>query len=360
MTTLPSVVAQLEAEGQLSAEQRASVETALALPPTTATAPWFMQAFVAIGAWLAALFLLAAIIACLLLSGSTGNPGFLFIILGLLFGAAAVGLRWAMPKVAFTINLALALSLLGQTLFLGGVWAESRSLWFFALIAMGLQVFLIVVYPDRLHRFLAGLALSGAALLLLLDLDMRETVHLLLWALALGSVLFWEQEARFAAANLDDFARPLGYSLPVALLAIVALSVGANFNLWPAAWWVSTLGLLAGLLSWLYFMLTQYGLHTNLRLVVGVLAGTALVLLPTLPAPGIVAAVLVLGVGFRRGNRGLVGLACVFFVVFLIAFYYNLELSLLWKSLILLSTGLACFGLRFFFLRRWRPQETPQ
>jgi uncharacterized membrane protein len=46
------------------------------------------------------------------------------------------------------------------------------------------------------------------------------------------------------------------------------------------------------------------------------------------------------------------GLAAAFLVVFFIAFYYNLALTLLIKSLILMATGVILFGLRFLLQKR--------
>jgi uncharacterized membrane protein len=76
------------------------------------------------------------------------------------------------------------------------------------------------------------------------------------------------------------------------------------------------------------------------------LGATMLVSLPVLWTPGILAAVIILVLGFQRGNRLLLGLGAVGLAVFLIAFYYHLEITLLVKSLILLGTGLLLLGLR--------------
>jgi uncharacterized membrane protein len=85
--------------------------------------------------------------------------------------------------------------------------------------------------------------------------------------------------------------------------------------------------------------------------------GTVLVSLPALWMPGILAATIVLALGFQRGNRILLGLAAIFLAIFLIAFYYNLEVTLLAKSLLLLAAGLLLLGLRALLAREFRSQE---
>ena len=44
-------------------------------------------------------------------------------------------------------------------------------------------------------------------------------------------------------------------------------------------------------------------------------------------------------VGFHRANRLIMGISIAFLVVFLSAFYYNLDITLINKSYILLGTG---------------------
>jgi uncharacterized membrane protein len=51
--------------------------------------------------------------------------------------------------------------------------------------------------------------------------------------------------------------------------------------------------------------------------------------------------------GFQRGNRFLMGLAFIFFLLFYISYYYYLDVTLLMKSITLMSAGVILLGLRF-------------
>ena len=53
----------------------------------------------------------------------------------------------------------------------------------------------------------------------------------------------------------------------------------------------------------------------------------------------------------------LLGMAVVFILVFGVGYYYDLQLSLLAKSLTLLGSGLVLLGLRLFILRRFPAAE---
>ena len=79
------------------------------------------------------------------------------------------------------------------------------------------------------------------------------------------------------------------------------------------------------------------------------LVAVALLLIPAYQTPGILAAVIVLLLGFWRNNVLLMGLATLFLLFFLSAYYYNLEITLLNKSYILMGTGVVLLALRFAF-----------
>jgi hypothetical protein len=289
---------------------------------------------------------------------STEGVGGFLIVIGLIFCFIALGLRRASDNAELLTQLALPLSLVGQSTLVGGLGLITESVTPTALLFIGLEVLLFVVYPDGLHRFLSALSIPGAVLILLADWQQTEATHLLVLALAVGIAVVWEHETRFTAKRIEHFTRPLAYSLPIALLGILGFSVVKNSgNDFISLWWISTLGLLATLLGLGHVILSQQGLRRSQLW--ATLISVALAFLPTLQAPGIVAGILVLLVGFRRGNRGLMGVAAAFLTVFIIAFYYNLETTLFLKSLALLGTGLACFALRYFLSRYlWQSEVT--
>ena len=59
----------------------------------------------------------------------------------------------------------------------------------------------------------------------------------------------------------------------------------------------------------------------------------------TLHSPGLIAALFTLVLGFHRGNKLLISISFVFLAGFLFFFYYNMEMTLLNKSFILMGSG---------------------
>jgi hypothetical protein len=248
------------------------------------------------------------------------------------------------PNSIFVAQLALALSMAGQVLFGGGVASLSRGVPTTVLAVVALEVLLIAVYPDVVHRFLSTVVIVGALVGLLLEWELPGAIHPLVGLLAAGALVLWERESVLAAARAERLSRPIGYGLAVALLGVLCL--GINDLIAIPHWWISGLLLLPLLLVLEYRIVSRFEPRAAAAIVPWLVGGTVLVSLPALWTPGVLAAVVVIVLGFQRGNRLLLGLGAVFLAVFLVAFYYHLDITLLLKSLILLATGLLLLGLR--------------
>jgi len=353
-TSLRTVVDQLTTEEHLDPDTAAEIFETVSTLAAEKSNPWYIQAIIGIAAWLAAVPFIGFLSSISALESATS-----MMVLGSFFCIIAVGSRYIVRNSLFVAQLALAFSLAGQILLIGGIEWAADDLRLTALAVIILELILIAVYPDSLHRFLSTIIIPAAILLLLFDLEVQEAAHVLIIALGVGAVAVWENESYLAVNVPEDLYRPLGYGLVVSLLYVLILSIVNIFGeslVEVNYWWVSSIGLLLILLALEYFILTSTQLGASRTMMAVIMVGSIIVFLPTLQAPGIVAAILVLTLGFHRGNLLLMGLAAVFLALFLIIFYYNLDLTLLTKSLILMGTGLASFGLRFLLMKR--PQTT--
>src|SRR6185295_9966519 len=88
-----------------------------------------------------------------------------------------------------------------------------------------LEVALIAIYPDMLHRFLSTVVIVGALVALLLDWNLLDLVHLLVGLLAAGALALWEGESALTVARFEGFSRPIAYGLIVALLGVLCLGL---------------------------------------------------------------------------------------------------------------------------------------
>ncbi|MEZ4728278.1 MAG: DUF4401 domain-containing protein [Caldilineaceae bacterium] len=308
------------------------------------SSPWYIKALVGIAAWIAAIFLGIFFGAAGLIESMES-----MLIWGAVLTVVAIVLKRLVRNSIFWGQLAFAVILAGQGLLIGGFawWSENATPT--ALFVVGLEVVVFALYPDALHRMVSILAITGALAFVLYDQEMPELIHGLTLLLAAGAVTVWQQEFRLLTSRWFPFRAPLGYGLVLSLFGVCLLSLLGEYGV--TYWWVSAV-VLALVLLYLAFTLLQE-LGRPLLSPVGLWAVGAVVLffLPAYQTPGILAAVIALLLGYWRANTLLTGLATLFLLFFLSAYYYNLDITLLNKSYILMGTGAVLLVVRFLFHR---------
>ncbi len=294
-----------------------------------ATRPWYIGLLLGASGWLAGGFLLV-FVAMLFHPDSAAGAAFS----GVVLLAAAWGLFKADRDGTFTSQLALALSFAGQCLVLFAMVEHRSSMAVVAGAACVLQLAMLVLMPNRLHRSISAL------------------FALVAWALAWRFGLFGEPS--WNAAN--DKAS----SLPAALVGwcVTWLPVGA------AAWWLirheptwisrgwapvlrpALTGLIIGIA---FATLISYPLESFRWWGSAPVRTDWLALWPLLSAGAALAAV---AAAFALGSRALMGAGIVAVLLHMSHFYYALGTSLLLKSLLMLVMGAALL----FAARRLAPK----
>jgi hypothetical protein len=345
--TVAEVMAALEREGRIGPDWQATAEAALAVEADAP--PWYVRVMVGFGAWIASLLLIGFVIAPFMRSEAA------LIGIGAGMIAGAFGLR-RLSGHDFAAQSALATSLSGQVVMVMGLGDEVVPA---LLTIMTCQSVLALMFPDRTHRFLSVLAAVTAAVILNYQQKVAGAIHLLVFGLAAGWLVFHFQEGALMARGLTARLRPVAFGLLVAMLGCVMLSTVyvlpelmglLSFSFYPYPW-ISSLGFGALLLALEWRLLGSLeGVTADTRAVL--VATSALVVAVSLPAPGIAASLVVLLVGVMFAERLVVGIGFGFFAVFLGAYFYGIETSLLVKSATLTATGLLLLGLRLYLLRR--------
>ena len=325
----------------------------------TASMPWFVRVLTGFGAWLASIFLIIFISIGVLGVGEEVGA----IVLGLLLTGVAVLMRHAGSNV-FLTQLALSSGLAGQGLLIGGVGALADEK-MAALATVVLQLVLLFVYPDVIQRFLSTL-FGGTALLFLL----RRTapgvlVDVTLVGLTVLAHLLFLHQARLQSGRWRELVSPAAFGLVTTLL--LSLVVRTWFHdIYGSAFREDATELPAGVLTLGLAVVTLYSAWRVLEETDSEPGGTAgvtafaslgLMAVLTLQTPGVIAAIGILLLGFHRRSVVLLGMAVIFILAFGVGYYYDLQISLLAKSLALLGSGLMLLGLRLFILRRFPAAE---
>lgn len=342
---LHNIIEELVAQQLLQPETKTQIAETLTHPSEPSATPWFVSALIAISAWVSVILLLI-FIGSLNIINSPGGA----IVIGLLLIIATVSLHYIKKESLFFSQLALAFHLTGQILFIAGI-ATEKDVKTAALATWLLEIVLISFYQYSIFRFVSVLIATLAAVVLLHQFALHQGIHVLIVILAGGAIWYWINEARHLTDQMmKSLYQPLGYSFVIALQTILLLSILPEANSVPhLIWSYSTLGLTVLLLSLEYQILNTNNIPFFSPKTYAILGSTLLVALLLYQSPGIIASIIVLILGFQQSNRVLMGLAIIFLTIFLIAFYYHLDITLLMKSITLMSTGLALLILRFLF-----------
>jgi hypothetical protein len=336
---------------ELWARLTAAVLTSGELPAVAVewSSPWPVRVMLGIAGWIGALFLLffaGVAFGRLFDRPEAALPA------GAACCAAAYGVFRLLPRNDFAAQFGFAISLAGQALIMAGLaklaGVHLSSGIFLAMAAV--EAVLAVAIPSYIHRVFTTVAANFCLFLAAVVLGVPA---LATGVAAAGFAVIWLDRVRLA--KRPQFWEPIGYGFGIALLSVdgsplfgsdvwnALLRPGehAPFFLWagPA-------------LSGLALVYVAWRLRDR--------AGSGLIALALaaaifgVAAPGIGAAILVLAVGFDQRSRVLMGLGVLAFGGYLSHFYYQLNFTLLAKSMALAATGCVLLALRLT-MGRWFP-----
>lgn len=304
--------------------------------------PWYVRAMVGFGAWLASLLLIGfATSIGINVDGGLAVVGILFLACGIFLRRTSTG--------DFAVQFGLATSLAGQALFVFGIM--QRFDWDVPELALGLiivlNVMLFVLYPDRIHRVVSVLLCVGSLTVLFYIWKWNAAVPVLGPAVAAMLVVVTQRRAAMIANRLGAVVRPLQAGLMLGAFGCLMMStvyvlpeLGVRFDFYPRPW-ISTL-LLGALLvyvagaSWSELF---EGYSTASRFTV---YGLLLVVIAAAwNVPGVILALLVMLLGAGTTHVTMIGAGIGFLAVFLAAYFWGIQLTMMQKSATLVATGLA-------------------
>lgn len=330
-------------------------------PDMESESPWFIKVLLAFCGWFASLFLLGFV-----------GLGFVFVMdsaaASLATGLAVIASAYALLRSAgneFIEHLGLAVSLAGQALVVWGlVQLNDGYVHIPWLLILLVEAPLAVLMPNFVHRVFSAF---WAAVALSLHLAYLGVPYLANGLLLFGATWLWLNEFRYPQ-EIRKF-QALGYGL---VLALVPIGGSAFFMGDIRDWfmgdeasppmmrpWMGELLVAAAALYLVWRLVEQERQHRGIprRTVIGVLAGTLLLCVAALEAQGITVGFVIMLLGFAAGNRMLLGLGLAALLFYVSAYYYTLEMTLLAKSLTLLTVGVLLLLCRWLMLNFLAPKK---
>ena len=322
------------------------------LPTDFLPAPWYVRTMQGIAGWIGALFIMGFF--GVILDDFLKNEIFELSIGSLLCVLTGFIFRLARHN-DFAQQFGLAISFAGQGFFMFGLFEifnhEDKQLVFFSVFVF--QSVLSVLIANSIHRVLTSSVAMMALMLFLHDLGIYGLIS---GMTALGLALIWINEKYWAVHG--SILRPIGYGLALALLQfeVIHLFLGIDFGDWIKAektWMMLHAPLIGTLVVAIRFiwvipeLLKKSHIVLDSRTALFALTAALILCLLSFFAKGLVTSLLILLLGFNAQSRVLMGLGLVALLCFLGRYYYLLEFTLLFKSIVLFLTGLVLLSLRF-------------
>lgn len=314
--------------------------------------PWYIRTMVGFGAW----------IASLLIIGFFASVGFAtdsgFAIVGGILIVVAIFIR-RLSENDFLVQSMLASSLAGQALLAYGITEASGGGDFenILLIVIALNVMLFFVFPDYIHRVLSILIAMSSISVLLYIWEFNAVVPVIGPLAATAMMYFYNHQGGFIESLKGHLIAPLvtglmftsfGFLMLSTVYVLPELRLGIDFYPRP---WISTL-LLSALLIYLGKQVSS-----QIFAVAGTSGNTAFYALLAMISvaawaiPGLLLALIVIILGVSSGNRIFIGAGIAFLVVFIATYFYGIQISMLTKSVTLISTGITVLLSRWLFLK---------
>jgi uncharacterized membrane protein len=309
--------------------------------------PWFVSGLVGFSAWLATIFVLAFIFGIFHAVLFKSPFGIMFI--GIILCGIAIALNKSDNKNIFLNQLSLAICITGEIMIIIGTGIKYESVLFSSIITILIQIIMMIIFKNNIHRFLSNSVIVIALLILLKDINAILLVNILVFFIGLAVIKIWSNQANIICSNYAELFNPISYGLTIAFLMIfiITLNKEMNYFLKFNNWYPSTI--LISLLLLYFEHQILYNIYKSIqnKISISIFIFTILLAIATLKSPGITASLLVILIAFNYRNIIMLGIATLFLIFYIIFYYYNLDITLLAKSQILISTGILFLLMKF-------------
>jgi len=203
------------------------------------------------------------------------------------------------------------------------------------------------IVQNYIISFVSVLMINGSILTIILLNNAYELIHLYVSFLALTITYIFLKEAKIIASHktLSKLYNPVKIGLIFSfLIGLIFLGKKGLLPLSPDYIWLSSISLIS-LIAYLISTLFQVLNISKRQHKIGIEVFAVLTLVPTALAPAISGAVLIIVLSFLINYKTGLVLGMISFIYFISQYYYDLNFTLLTKSILLFSSGLLFIAL---------------
>lgn len=298
--------------------------------------PAYVLALLGAGAWITAVLMVAFVLLFLdvVIGVNLEEQTPITAAVGAASFAIAVAWRRRATVGAFRSQLASALSIAGVALAVAAVLVSTESFWAACAVAALGAAAAIAEGRDRPTQFVAGAAALALAFMAL-ETDNSPFLTEIAALCGAAGVLLGIYPPRLELA-------PLRTVLLLAMPLLMVVADGGVIATGDAAG-LAARAVNAGVTIWLLLLHRRFGKAPLVAATTIVLSAGIVGVCALLP-PGGSAALILMMLAFVLGLRGLAAIGVLFQIYFVWRFYYDLQISLLDKSLVLAGVGLMLLG----------------
>lgn len=345
-------------------------ETSLANDHTQEDTPWFVQILFGFSGLLASVFFIGFLTLILESTGALDHAMVIGVIGLLLNVCGFIVFKYEHQRRSmFLSSLAFMISVAGQSYVVYGLSESGIShpldVWVFLL----LQSALTLIVPSFVYRLVGSLVVFGCMVFLLGYYALPEISLGLLALIAIVSHLqrhrlLQRVSARWQLASFE-LIKAVGYASVLMLLCISVYFIVDEYRYGfdnsdtlfrYSDYWAQGLLTLASLYA-AYLILQRYRIQWHST--VGLITGSAVIVLGIISTyvAGLLATSLVIIIAVANSTRTLFGIGVFALVCYVFWYYYQLNTSLLVKSVSMLVVGLVLLLLRWALVKRYRAHD---
>jgi len=215
------------------------------------------------------------------------------------------------------------------------------------------------IVQNYILSFVSVLVINGSILTLIISNKGYDLIHIYVSALALVITYFFTNEARIITVSnaLSKLHNPARIGLIISFLSgLTILGKKGILPVSPDYIWLSSVVII----STIIYLLSH--LHEILNIIktqhkISIYVFSILLLLPTALSPAISGAILVILLSFLVNYKTGLVIVVIAFIYFISQFYYDLNFTLLTKSILLFASGILFIALYLFIHKKMTSNE---
>ncbi len=201
--------------------------------------------------------------------------------------------------------------------------------------------------------FIAVMMVNTCFMVLIVSNDLYNLIHIYVASCAILLTLCFLNEAKFLSSGIrwSNLYDPLRIGLVFSfLMGLIVLGKRDLIPLNPEYIWLSSIAICGAILYWVYELIQMVGVQALKKKSLIYLLSIS-VLLPVVFAPAISGAILIILLSFKVNHKTGLAIGIIALICFVSQFYYDLDFTLLIKSIILFSSGIV-FLLFYLFTQK--------